>query len=175
MEPIPKRTLIIGNWKCHCDLPYVKELVNNMLNKISFNPSLLEVMIAPPLVHIPATKAMLTAPITIAAQNVSAYPKGSYTGEVNAESLKDFGIDWTIVGHSERRELFQETEEKIAAKVEEAQKQGMGVILCVVDRLDERDVAKAWTAIEKQLAFFKGIIFCEQCNERTINNDPVCC
>jgi len=159
VEPIKKRTLIIGNWKCHCDLSYVKELVNNMLNKLTINTSLLEVMIAPPLVHIPAAKAMLTAPITICAQNVSAHPKGSYTGEVNAESLKDFGIDWVIVGHSERRELMGETEEKLAAKAEEAHKQGMGIILCIEDKLDERDPVKAWAAIAKQLQFFHGILY----------------
>ena len=156
MEPVAKKTLIVGNWKCHCDLPYVKELVNNMLNKITFDPNVMEVIIAPPLVHIPAAKAMLTSSILFAAQNVSAFPKGGYTGEVNAETIKDFGIDWVILGHSERRELFQDTEDKIAAKAEEALKQGMNLILCIPDKLEERDPAKAWQAMEKQLAFFQG-------------------
>ena len=155
-EETTKKTLIVGNWKCHCDLPYVKEIINNMLNKLTFNPEVIDVMIAPPLIHIPSAKALLTAPIGIVAQNVSAYPKGSYTGEVNAESLKDFGVEWIIVGHSERRDLFQDTEERVAMKAEEVHKQGLNVLLCIPDRLDERDPAKAWQAIEKQLALFKG-------------------
>lgn len=156
MEPKKRKALIVGNWKCHGDLVYVKEVVNNMLNKITFDTNILEVITAPPFVHIPAAKAMLTSQINFAAQNVSAYPKGAFTGEVSAESLKDFGIDWAIVGHSERRELFQDTEDKIAARIEEAQKQGMNVILCIPDRLEERDFAKAWLTIEKQLEYFLG-------------------
>ncbi len=156
VESKPRKTLIVGNWKCHGDLAYVKEMVNNLLNKMTFDPAVLEVLTAPPLVHIPAAKAMLTSQIQFAAQNVSACAKGALTGEVTAESLKDFGIDWVIIGHSERRLLFQESEEVVAAKVLEAQKQGLNVILCIPDQLDERDAAKAWLAIAKQLGFLNG-------------------
>ena len=156
-EPQKRKVLIVGNWKCHGDLTYVKEMVNNMLNKIVFDKNLLDVFTAPPLIHIPAAKAMLTSSVGLAAQNVSAHPKGSFTGEVNAESLKDFGIEWVIVGAAERRELLQDTEEKIAMKIDEAHKQGINVVLCIPDKLDEKDTGKAWQSMEKQLVFLNGI------------------
>jgi len=151
-----RKTLIVGNWKCNCDLAFLRELINNTLNKISFNTSVLDVMIAPPLIHIPAVKALLTSPISVIAQNVSGHSKGSYTGEVNAESLKDFGIDWVILGHSERREIFQDTAEKIIMKIEEAHKHNINVILCIPDKLDEKDFCKSWTLMEKKLEFIRG-------------------
>ena len=150
-EHVKRKALIVGNWKCNCELSSVKDVVDNL-----YNISALDVMIAPPLVHIPAVKALLMNPLIVIAQNLSAYPKGSYTGEVNAESLKDFGIDWVIVGQSERRELFQDTEERILAKIDEAHKQNINVILCIPDRLDEKDFAKSWTAIEKKLNGLHG-------------------
>eukprot|EP00826_Nyctotherus_ovalis_P003260 TRINITY_DN10661_c0_g1_i12.p1 TRINITY_DN10661_c0_g1~~TRINITY_DN10661_c0_g1_i12.p1 ORF type:complete len:248 (-),score=19.98 TRINITY_DN10661_c0_g1_i12:244-987(-) len=155
-EPVKRKTLIVGNWKCNCDLAFIRDFINNSLNKVVINTSILEVMIAPPMIHIPAVKALLTSPISVMAQNVSACPKGSYTGEVNAESLKDFGIDWVLLGHSERREIFQDTAEKILMKLDEAHKQNMNVLLCIPDRLDEKDFTKSWTLMEKKLEFVRG-------------------
>eukprot|EP00826_Nyctotherus_ovalis_P003259 TRINITY_DN10661_c0_g1_i11.p1 TRINITY_DN10661_c0_g1~~TRINITY_DN10661_c0_g1_i11.p1 ORF type:complete len:263 (-),score=80.15 TRINITY_DN10661_c0_g1_i11:154-942(-) len=154
-EPVKRKTLIVGNWKCNCDLAFIRDFINNSLNKVVINTSILEVMIAPPMIHIPAVKALLTSPISVMAQNVSACPKGSYTGEVNAESLKDFGIDWVLLGHSERREIFQDTAEKILMKLDEAHKQNMNVLLCIPDRLDEKDFTKSWTLMEKKLEFVR--------------------
>ena len=165
-EHVKRKALIVGNWKCNCELSSVKDVVDNLYNKSAFNSSALDVMIAPPLVHIPAVKALLMNPLNVIAQNLSAYPKGSYTGEVNAESLKDFGIDWVIIGQSERRELFQDTEDRILMKIDEAHKQNINVILCIPDKLDEKDFGKSWTVIEKKLNALQGkchISYREKC------------
>lgn len=71
-------------------------------------------------IHIASAKAILASHIHVAAQNVSAQKNGAFTGEVSADQVKDFGLSWVIVGHSERRTLFGETDEVVATKVARA-------------------------------------------------------
>ena len=72
------------------------------------------------IIHIPSAKAMLHSHIQVCAQNIGMNSCGAFTGEVSAEQVKDFGINWVIIGHSERRTLFGETDEIVAKKVEKS-------------------------------------------------------
>ena len=94
----------------------------------------------------------------VAAQNISEFPNGAYTGEVSAEMLKDFGIKWTIIGHSERRTYFHESDEVVAKKVTLALEQELSVILCIGERLEEREAEQTNEVIAKQLAGAKDSI-----------------
>ena len=94
----------------------------------------------------------------VAAQNISEFPNGAYTGEVSAEMLKDFGIKWTIIGHSERRTYFHESDEVVAKKVTLALEQELSVILCIGERLEEREAEQTNEVIAKQLAGAKDAI-----------------
>jgi triosephosphate isomerase len=85
---------------------------------------------------------MLNGQVQVAAQNISAQKNGPYTGEVSAEQIKDFEINWVIIGHSERRTHYGETNEQIADKVTRAQEAGLNVILCIGETLAEREDGK---------------------------------
>ena len=91
------------------------------LNKMVINPARVEVVVAPLALHIPLVQASLKKEIAIATQNVNLKGSGAFTGELSADQLKDFGIPWAIVGHSERRHVFGETDAIVAARVEFAQ------------------------------------------------------
>ena len=95
-----KRTYFLGaNWKCNGDTYFVKDIVTHLLNSLSFDPSHLELVVFPGLLHMSLAYAMLHEPVKVGAQNLSRYDVGPYTGEVAAAHIKDYGIEWVIVGH----------------------------------------------------------------------------
>lgn len=108
-EKISRRLFIGGNWKCNGSIKSAETLVNNTVNKIAFDTSKIQVLVSPVSLHLPAVKSILNSKVILSAQNVSQFKNGAYTGEVSAQQLKEFGIDWTIIGHSERRTYFGET------------------------------------------------------------------
>ena len=115
-----RRFIVGGNWKCNGSVQFVQDHVNNVLNKCSFEEARVQVVVAPVSIHIASVKALLNPNIKVAAQNMSRTGNGAYTGEISGEQLKDFEIDWVIIGHSERRQHYNETNEVVAAKVERA-------------------------------------------------------
>ncbi len=152
MEAKKARKLYVGgNWKSNGNLKFVKEHITNIVNKMSFDPAKVEVMVSPIFIHLPLAKEILDPKIILAAQNISAFPKGPYTGEITAEQLKDLGLKSTIIGHSERRSHFTESDEVVAKKVVEALKEGMNVVLCIGEKLDEREAGKTWDVCKRQL------------------------
>ena len=114
---IARKYVIGGNWKCNGTSQSIRDLVSNVVNKLEFDDSKVDVVVAPVTVHMAAVKALVNPSVKLAAQNLCKTGNGSYTGEVSSEALKDFGVDWVIIGHSERRTLFNETDEVVAAKV----------------------------------------------------------
>merc|ERR1719410_2463348 len=87
-----------------------------------------------------------------ASQNVSKTPMGAFTGEWTAEHLVDMGVSWTLIGHSERRSKYGETDEDTALKVEKCQKAGLKVIFCIGELLEEREAGKTDEVNKRQLA-----------------------
>lgn len=113
--------LIGGNWKSNNTLQESIALVNNTINNLKYDPSKVDVVIAPINLHIPAVQAALkNQDIKVAAQNSSNYGFGAYTGEVSAKHLKDAGLEWVILGHSERRTIIKENDELIVSKTKHA-------------------------------------------------------
>ena len=108
-EKISRRLFIGGNWKCNGTAKSATILINDTVNKIEFNPKKMQILISPVFVHLLGVKQILSKKIILAAQNISPFPNGPYTGEITAEMLKDFGINWTLLGHSERRQYFKES------------------------------------------------------------------
>lgn len=98
-----KLYLIGGNWKSNGTVAFVSEIINNTLNKLKFDEGKTEVVVIPMIIHVPPVKAMLHSHIQVGVQNVAAADKGAQTGEIKAEQVKDFGVHWVLVGHSERR------------------------------------------------------------------------
>ena len=137
-----RKMIIGGNWKCNGTVQSTKDLVNEVLNKATFSDDKLEVVVAPISIHIASVKALLTQQIKVACQNMSSTNKGAYTGEISAEQLKDFDINWVIIGHSERRTLYDETDAVVSAKVQQAQDSGLNSIVCVGETLEQREAGE---------------------------------
>ncbi len=127
MEPQPKkqqpekRVMILCNWRSWGIMSPIKELCNLLLNKLAYDPSKIgsilrlsrgiELVVAPGYLHIPLVRALLADYIEVAAQDVSAFANGEYTGEISAKLLKEHKVKWVMIGHSERREKFGDKDE----------------------------------------------------------------
>lgn len=111
-----------------------------------------KVMVAPPFVYLAAIKAVVKGTnVILGAQNMSTDEDGAHTGEISIHMLKDIGVDVVILGHSERRHVYGETNEMINKKVKLALAQGMDVILCIGELLEEREAGKAEAVCEEQV------------------------
>ncbi len=146
-----RQPLVAGNWKMNGSLESVRSLLDGIKQGIGSVASA-EVAVCPPYVYIPAAQAALAgSPIRWGAQNLSDQVSGAYTGEVAGTMLKDFGCTYAIVGHSERRALYGETEELVAKKFATAQSEGLVPILCVGETLEEREAGITEQVVARQL------------------------
>jgi len=144
-----KRFFVGGNWKENGNTQTIGSLVAR-INDIKLSQNT-EVVVAPPFVYLTYVKQAISTYIQIAAQNCFCEDYGAFTGEVSPVMLKDLGIYWVILGHSERRTIFGETDELIARKVVSAIKHGLFVILCIGEKLDERESNKTEEVVQRQL------------------------
>lgn len=110
-----------------------------------------EVVIAPPFLYLLLTREHLRQGIEVAAQNVFDKPNGAFTGEISVSQLKDSNITWTILGHSERRVILQESDSFVANKTKTALDGGLGVILCCGESLEQREAGKTIEVVTNQL------------------------
>lgn len=146
-----RKFIIGGNWKSNGSVDFVRELCTKTLNTMEFDENHVEVVVAPISLHITSTKTMLNSNILVAAQNISAEGNGAYTGEISAEQVVDFGLQWTLVGHSERRKLFNETDDIVAKKVAKAQNAGLKTLLCIGETIDQREAGQTNDVLKQQL------------------------
>lgn len=101
-----RRILVGGNWKSNGNLRFSKEFPQNVLNKLTFDASKVEVVVCPATLHLSAVKSSLDHPgVHVGCQNISMTGNGAYTGEFAAPMIKDMGFNWCLNGHSERRTL----------------------------------------------------------------------
>lgn len=127
----------------------------------SFDTRNVDVVVAPTHVHLHVVKSLLdTKQYQISAQNVWIKGPGAYTGEIPAEQLKDLGITWTLTGHSERRALCGETNEVVAAKTARALEQGLAVIPCIGETLDQRKSGQLFNILEAQVNALVAQVSC---------------
>ncbi|KAI7885253.1 triosephosphate isomerase [Lichtheimia hyalospora FSU 10163] len=138
-----------GNWKMNGSVTLVNTLVD-MLNNATI-PAGTEVVISPPAIYVDRVRQALKKDIGVAAQNSYVKPSGAYTGEISPEQLKDLGIDWVILGHSERREYFKESDDFVGEKTAHALKAGVKVIPCIGEKLEEREGNKTTEVVTRQL------------------------
>ncbi len=143
--------LIAGNWKMNGSNAANESLISNITTGI-FSDMGCKLIVCPPFPYIASIQNRAsTSPISIGSQNVSEFEDGAYTGETSASMLKDLGCEYAIVGHSERRAIFNETSEKVAAKFIAAQSVGIIPILCVGETLEEREKGKTEDVVIGQL------------------------
>lgn len=141
-----------GNWKCNGTKESITKLVSD-LNSASLEPDV-DVVVSPPFVYIDQVRSSLTDRIEVSAQNCWTGKGGAFTGEISVEQLKDIGCQWVILGHSERRHVIGENDEFIGKKAAYALGQGLGVIACIGELLEEREAGKTFDVCYNQLKAF---------------------
>eukprot|EP01069_Polyplicarium_translucidae_P004495 Polyplicarium_translucidae@DN2593_c0_g1_i1.p1 len=139
-----------GNWKCNGTKASLGELCG-ALNAAQIDMNRIDVVMCPTALHTPFARESLKKEFGIASQNVSKTKDGAYTGELSCEMLQDFGVNWTLVGHSERRQYYAETDEVVAAKVQRAQEAGMHTVVCIGELLEERQAKKTNEVLRRQI------------------------
>ncbi|VTU30204.1 Triosephosphate isomerase [Variovorax sp. PBS-H4] len=146
-----KKKLIAGNWKMNGSLAANESLVKALLQDVG-TPDC-EVAVCVPAPYLAQMQALLAgSPIALGAQDLSAQQQGAFTGEQSATMLKDFGVRYAIVGHSERRQYHGETDEAVAAKAAAALANGITPIVCVGETLAQRESAHTEEVVKRQLA-----------------------
>jgi triosephosphate isomerase len=146
------RTVIAGNWKMHKTIGEAVEFVSNLRETLADQADLPEIIVAPPFTALHAVSAVISgSSIALAAQNIHEADKGAFTGEISGFMAKEAGCSHVIIGHSERRTLFGETNERISRKLATALAAGLNPIFCVGETLPEREENRIEEVIEKQL------------------------
>lgn len=164
-----RKKIVAGNWKMNKNIFEGKQLVNDILESGLELRDDLEVVIAPPFTSLELAASQLkdSKNIYLAAQNCHQEASGAYTGEVSAEMLKGIGVSYVIIGHSERRQYFGETDAILAQKVDAVLKQSMKVIFCCGEPLEIREAGTQNAYIQTQIenglfhldeAAFKNIV-----------------
>ncbi|OAL46341.1 Triosephosphate isomerase [Pyrenochaeta sp. DS3sAY3a] len=138
-----------GNFKMNGNIQSIQSIVKN-LNEAKLDPNV-EVVIAPPSLYLLLTREHLRPGLEVAAQNIFDKPSGAFTGEISGDQLKDSGISWTILGHSERRVILQEDDDFVASKTKAALDCGLSVILCCGESLEQRERGETVSHVTTQL------------------------
>jgi triosephosphate isomerase (TIM) len=145
-----RRPLVAGNWKLNGSRVANGVLVREIMAGLD---GAVDVLVCPPFVYLAELAGVATgSQLSIGAQDVAAEDSGAFTGEVAASMLRDVGCEFVIVGHSERRALFGDTDDVTARKVAAALRSGLRPILCVGETLKERDAGVAFDVVRRQLA-----------------------
>jgi len=157
-----RRPIIAGNWKMNKTVAEAKDLASKLGPLVSGAKDR-EVVLAPTFTALNAvSEAIKGTNMTLAAQNLHWEDKGAFTGEISAEMLLDLGCKYVIIGHSERRQYFGETDETVNKKVRQALNKGLLPIVCVGELLSEREAGKATEVIDRQVTgALKGVTAAE--------------
>jgi triosephosphate isomerase len=146
-----KKKLIAGNWKMNGSLAGNASLLNSLLEGVG-QPAC-QVAVCVPSVYLAQCQTLLAGSvIELGAQDVSSHESGAYTGEIAPAMLKEFGLRYVIVGHSERRQYHLESDEVVATKAQRALACGITPIVCVGETLSEREAGKTEEVVKRQLA-----------------------
>lgn len=154
----PRTPIFAANWKMNQTLKEVSSFVPKFTEALGRQTTSLEIVIAPAFVHLPAfVNAADGTSIQVGAQNCAPAKSGAFTGEVSAPMLVEIGCQWAIVGHSERRQLFAEDDALVGNRLRAALADGLQVIFCVGETLEERRGGLAEQVVARQLGVLKDV------------------
>lgn len=147
-----RKPILIANWKMNGSLHANQALLVRMLARFRPFRKAIDMAICPPFPYLFQVRDLLGyTGISLGAQNASSEPSGAHTGEVSATMLKEMGCRYVLVGHSERRSLYHESNGNVAARFRQVRAAGMSPVLCLGETLEEREQGMAMAAIESQL------------------------
>lgn len=168
-----RKTIIAGNWKMNKTVKETKETLAR-LKELTTGVEGVEIVIGAPFTALEsAVKTVEGSNIKIAAQNMYPKASGAYTGEISPEMLKEVGVKYVILGHSERREYFKESNEFINEKVKCALSYGLTPILCIGEKLEERESGKTTEVNEKQVREGLAGLTAEEAKKVVVAYEPV--
>jgi triosephosphate isomerase len=142
--------MVAGNWKMN-GLPDSIEHLVSALNQFDLAGVAADVLVCPPSLFIERVQRLAEQPLMVGCQNVSEQAQGAFTGEVSADMLQSLGLQYCIVGHSERRAMYGDSDKLVAAKVQALQNVGITPIVCVGETLAQRETDQTITVVEQQL------------------------
>ena len=168
-----RRPIVAGNWKMNGSQADSAALLAGIKQGLS-TVKKAQVVVCPPFILIPlAAKELAGTTAAFGGQNLDTHKSGAYTGEVSGPMLKDFGCTYVIVGHSERRALFGETDQVVAEKFKAAQDAGLTPILCVGELLAEREANQTEAVVARQLDAVLNLVGIGALAKSVIAYEPV--
>ncbi len=145
-----RRSLVVGNWKMNGTLASAELLTKGIIAGLGGDNA--DIAICVPYVHLPKVSELVkNTALALGAQNVADKPSGAFTGEISAAMLSEFSCKYALVGHSERRSYYGDTDESVAARFCQAQEQNIIPVLCVGETLEQREQDQTFAVINAQL------------------------
>jgi triosephosphate isomerase len=168
-----RKPIIAGNWKMHKNIEEGEELVN-LLKRQLYDLEDIDIVICPPFTHLACIADMLeSSNILLGAQDMHWEEKGAYTGEISGQMLKCAGCKFVIIGHSERRQFFGETNETVNKKLSSALNSGLTPIFCIGENLNQREKGVTFDIVNEQLELGLKALQPERIKEIVIAYEPV--
>ncbi len=144
-----RRPLVAGNWKMHGNRAMAQQLVTAL--RAACQGSAVEVAVFPPALLVETAVSAAAQALTVGIQNISQHPQGAFTGELSVAMAQEAGCHWCLVGHSERRALYGESNQDVAAKFAAAQAGGVTPVLCLGETLEQREAGQTEAVVAAQL------------------------
>lgn len=168
-----RKKIIAGNWKMNNDLNESQSLVSGIISGLG-NDDKCEVIVCPPFTSLNEVHSLVkNSPVKLGAQNMFFEESGAYTGEVSANMLKSVGCEYVILGHSERRTIFGESDEWINNKIRKAIESGLKVIFCIGETLAQREEGETDSVVKNQIINGLQNITSENLKTITIAYEPI--
>lgn len=168
-----RKPIIAGNWKMHKTSSETREFIQDFLNNFTGLENV-EVVVCPPFTSLEGAATLLRGSnIKLGAQNVHYEKSGAFTGEIAPDMLKDLGVDYCIIGHSERRQYFGETDETVNKKVKAVLEVGIIPIMCVGETLSERENGETESVCKRQVVEGLKGLTAEEIKKVVIAYEPV--
>lgn len=147
-----RKKIVAGNWKMNTTVAEGVALAKGIVAKLSEVPNGVKLIVAPPFTHLVSVEQVINgSPIGLSAQNCADMEQGAYTGEVSAKMLASLNADYVILGHSERREYYGETNALLVKKIKLALENNLEPIYCVGEKLEEREAEKHFEVVGSQI------------------------
>lgn len=167
-----RTALVAGNWKMNGNSASINALMEGLNTELKSNA--VDVLVCPPSIYLSQVKALTAdSVIALGAQNVSEQNNGAFTGEISLEMLQDLSCEYVILGHSERRSLYAESDDLVAEKFKATVAAGLKPILCVGETLKEREEGNTLAVVERQIKAVVDAVGIEQFTDAVIAYEPV--
>ena len=168
-----RKQIVAGNWKMNTDKVEAQEITSQVVEKLNSSNDT-KVIIAPPFTQLDAVgKIINDQPMALASQNVYHEDKGAFTGEISIAMLKGLHVEYAIIGHSERRAIFNEDDHLLALKVKKCIDENITPIFCVGEELDDRKQNEHFSVVKRQLTKGLALLSSEMFDNLIVAYEPV--